>query len=141
LLTRVYSDGTNAIMLLIAYSANETGFLQVHRPEFCYTAAGYQLSEFAPHLIRLDQSTAIPANSLTARRDGTSEKMLYWTRIGIYIPQSWAQQKLTVAGDNLKRVIADAAVIRLSIVDADETSEMAMGDDFARRMTASVPEP
>ena len=100
LLTRVYSDGTNAIMLLIAYSANETGFLQVHRPEFCYTAAGYQLSEFAPHLIRLDQSTAIPANSLTARRDGTSEKMLYWTRIGTHIPQSWAQQKLTVAGDN-----------------------------------------
>ena len=46
LLTRVYWDGMNSIQLLIAYSANETGFLQVHRPEFCYTAAGYQLSDF-----------------------------------------------------------------------------------------------
>src|SRR5439155_9545275 len=141
LLTRVYSDGTNAIMLLIAYSANETGFLQVHRPEFCYTAAGYQLSDFAPHLIRLNQSSAIPANSLTATRDGTPEKLLYWTRIGTHIPQSWAQQKLTVAGDNLKRLIPDAALIRVSMVDADEASAMAMIDDFARTMIASVPAP
>ena len=53
LLTRVYSDGNNSIELLIAYSAAETGFLQVHRPEFCYTAAGYQLSDFVLHKVQL----------------------------------------------------------------------------------------
>ena len=54
LLTRVYYDGKTPIWLLIAYSADQTGFLQVHRPEFCYTAAGYTLSQFEPHRINLD---------------------------------------------------------------------------------------
>ena len=52
LLTRVYLDGKAPIWLLIAYSAEQTGFLQVHRPEFCYTAAGYRLSDFATHRSR-----------------------------------------------------------------------------------------
>ena len=69
LLTRVYYDGKVPIWLLIAYSADQTGFLQVHRPEFCYTAAGYQLSDFAPHRIGLGGSAAITTNSMTAIRD------------------------------------------------------------------------
>ncbi len=139
LLTRVYSDGANAIMVLVAYSASETGFLQIHRPEFCYTAAGYTLSDFAPHPIALGPSTAIPTNGLTATRDGMREKLFYWTRIGDHIPRSWAQQKLTVAGDNLKRLIPDAALIRVSMVTVDEASATAMIDDFVRAMITSVP--
>src|SRR5438046_364068 len=100
LLTRVYSDGVNSVMLLIAYSASETGFLQVHRPEFCYTAAGYRLSDFAHHKIQFQDSRGFTTNSLTAERDASTEKLVYWTRIGNHIPLSWAQQKLAFAEDN-----------------------------------------
>src|SRR3954470_637697 len=86
LLTRVYSDGDMPIFLLLAYSANQTGFLQVHRPEFCYTAAGYRLSDFAKHEIQLDPSKQIATNSLTAVREDMNEKMVYWTRIGNDVP-------------------------------------------------------
>ena len=49
-LTRVYSDGQNPpIMLLLAQSSSQTGFLQIHRPETCYTAGGYQISPLTPH--------------------------------------------------------------------------------------------
>ena len=103
LLTRVYSDGDMPIFMLLAYSANQTGFLQVHRPEFCYTAAGYRLSDFAKHEIQLDPSKQIATNSLTAVREDMNEKMVYWTRIGNDVPLSWTQQKLAVAKDNLEK--------------------------------------
>jgi EpsI family protein len=141
LLTRVYSDGRNSIMLLIAYSANETGFLQVHRPEFCYTAAGYQLSDFARHKVPLGGSRAFTANSLTAMRDATTEKLLYWTRIGDHIPLSWAEQKLTFAEDNLKRQIPDAALVRVSTQNLDDAQALAVIDEFVAEMIGSVAAP
>jgi EpsI family protein len=141
LLTRVYYDGKAPIWLLIAYSADQTGFLQVHRPEFCYTAAGYELSDFAPHQINLDGSTSITTNSLTAVRADSTEKLIYWTRIGNHIPLSWAQQKLTVAEDNLQRLIPDAALVRISTIGIDEATAMKTMDEFVRSMLASVPPP
>jgi EpsI family protein len=139
-LTRVYYDGANApIMLLIAYSANQTGFLQVHRPEFCYTAAGYKLSDFFPHNIPLDASMAVPATVLNATRDGVVEKVMYWTRIGDQIPTSWARQKLAVAEDNLRRLIPDAALVRVSTLVASDEGALAAMDNFVRALIASVP--
>ena len=139
LLTRTYSDGQNAIMLLMAYSADQTGFLQVHRPEFCYTAAGYHLSDFAHHTIPLAGPRAFTVNSLTAQRDATTEKLVYWARIGNHIPLSWAQQKLTFAEDNLKRQIPDAALVRVSTTGQDDPQAFALIDGFIRDMIASVP--
>jgi EpsI family protein len=141
LLTRVYSDGKTAIQLLIAYSASETGFLQVHRPEFCYTAAGYHLSDFALHRVPLQGSGALIANTLTATRDSSTEKLLYWVRIGDHIPHSWVGQKLTFAEDNLRRLIPDASLIRISTAGIDDAQALPTIDEFAREMIASVPEP
>lgn len=141
LLTRVYFNGRSTVMLLMAYSANETGFLQVHRPEFCYTAAGYDLSDFAHHHIPLLGSRGFTANSLTAERDAATEKLVYWTRIGDHIPLSWAEQKLTFAGDNLKKLIPDAALIRVSTSDADPSEALRTIDGFVQAMIASIQPP
>ena len=137
-LTRVYTDGNRAIMLLIAYSASQTGFLQVHRPEFCYTASGFALSEPQLHDVRVAADKSIRVNTLTAMREGAGEKLLYWTRIGDHIPTSWAGQRLDVAEDNLKRLIPDAALIRVSTpLDNDEAAIAGM-EEFVRAMLASV---
>lgn len=140
-LTRVYTDGKTDIMLLIAYSASETGFLQVHRPEFCYTAAGFALSDFAPHEVRLDDAKSFRVNTLTANRDGGGEKLLYWTRIGNHIPLSWAQQKLVFAEDNLKELIPDAALIRVSTPLGYEGPGMAKLDEFVRELIQATAPP
>lgn len=131
LLTRVYSDGNNSIELLIAYSASETGFLQVHRPEFCYTAAGYQLSDFVLHKVQLPGPHSLTANTLTATRNSSTEKLLYWVRIGDDIPHSWAGQKVTFAEDNLRRLIPDAALIRISTIGLADAEALSTIDEFA----------
>jgi EpsI family protein len=136
-LTRVYNDGETPIMLLIAYSASQNGFLQVHRPEFCYTASGFTLSDFAPHKIQLGTSQSFEVNTLSAVRDGGGEKLMYWTRIGNHIPLSWSEQKFVFAADNLRRIIPDSALIRVSTPLGYE-APVAKLEEFVREMIAAT---
>jgi EpsI family protein len=133
--TRVYAAGNSTIMLLVAYSASQNGFLQVHRPEFCYTAAGFELSDFARHDVPLGGAKSLRVNTLTALREGGGggEKLLYWTRIGNHIPLSWAEQKLVFAEDNLRGLIPDAALIRVS-APVGEEGALSNLDQFVRAM-------
>lgn len=137
-LTRVYYDGTTPIMLLVAYSASQSGFLQVHRPEFCYTAAGYTLSDAAPHEVRLSPETAFRVNTLSANRDGQGEKLLYWTRIGNHIPLSWTEQKLVFAADNMRRIIPDSALVRVSTPIGYDRPPLVHLEEFVREMIAAT---
>jgi EpsI family protein len=137
-LTRVYTDGKSMIMLLVAYSASETGFLQVHRPEFCYKAAGFELSDFAHHDVHLGPEKSFRVNTLSATREDGGEKLLYWTRIGNHVPLSWAEQKLVFAEDNFRRLIPDAALIRVSTPLADGDAALGNLDRFVRAMLATI---
>ena len=138
-LTRVYYDGNVPVMLLIAYSATQNGFLQVHPPEFCYTAAGFSLFDFAPHQVALSSDKNLHVNTLSAMRDSGGEKLLYWVRIGNHIPLSWAQQKLVFAEDNFHKLVPDSALIRVSTPLGSEGPSMAVLDEFVRAMVEATP--
>ena len=139
LLTRVYvSESGTPIMLLVAQSGSQTGILQIHRPEFCYTAGGYELSPSAPHKVTLPQNATLPALSISATLRGQTEQIVYWTRIGEHLPQSWVQQRLAVAMDNLRGVIPDAVMVRVSTYGSDKAAALAEVDDFIRTMMGSV---
>lgn len=138
-LARVYWDKVGPpIMLLIAAGNNQTGFLQVHRPEFCYTAGGYELSNASMQPIQLRDGREIVVNKLLATREGQSEWMLYWTRIGTRIPDSWAQQRLAIASDNLKKIIPDAILIRASTLMPDGDKAADILSEFVEAMIESV---
>lgn len=140
-LTRVYDDGKAPIMLLIAYSASQNGFLQVHRPEFCYTASGFTLTDPATHQIRLGAGKAFRVNTLSANRDGGGEKLLYWTRIGNHIPLSWSEQKFVFAADNLKMLIPDSALVRVSTPLGHEGPDLSTLEEFVREMVIATAAP
>lgn len=138
-LTRVYSDGVGpAIMLLLAQNGSQTGFLQIHRPETCYTAGGYQITPLAPHPVRYGTKT-LPANSIEATANGLTEHIVYWTRVGERLPQSWEQQKQAVALQNLEGIIPDAILCRVSAVSNDGPAAYEAIDEFIREMIAVVP--
>jgi len=136
-LTRVYSDGENDIMLLLAQSGSETGILQIHRPETCYTAAGYHISPVTPHPVAVG-SAVIPANSMDATTDGYTEHVLYWTRIGDEMPASWREQRIAVAEQNLRGLLPDAILVRISTVSSDSAAAWKMIDAFTRALILSV---
>ena len=139
LLTRVYWDGISPpVMLLVAQNGSQTGFLQVHRPEVCYTASGYQISAVTPHPIRLG-SKIIAANSMDATTGGPTEHVVYWTRVGDKVPTSWKEQKLAVAEQNLKGVIPDAILVRVSTVTDDADAGQVVIDNFVRALLGAIP--
>ena len=141
-LTRVYWDGIGApIMLLIAAGNDQTGFLQVHRPEICYSASGYEIGQMMPQAVPVGDGRQIIANKLVAQRGGQSEWLLYWTRVGTQIPSSWAKQRLAIAVDNLHRIIPDAMLIRTSTIMQDGVEAERVLGEFAQAMIASVAPP
>jgi len=139
LLTRVYSDGVNPpVMLLIAQSGSQTGVLQVHRPETCYTAGGFTITRLAPHRIPLGPAV-LQANLMDATAEGTTEHVLYWTRVGDRVPASWREQKIAVAEQNLRGLVPDAILVRISTVTNDPSAASATLDAFARALIGSIP--
>ena len=139
ILTRVYSDGQNPpIMLLIAQSGSQTGFLQIHRPEFCYTAGGYTISAVTPHPIPIGPMV-VRADRMDAWDGGSTEHVIYWTRIGDQVPDSWRGQKWAVAEQNLKGIIPDAILIRVSTINDDAAAAIHSIDAFVKDLVLSVP--
>ena len=139
MLTRVYSDGVSPpIMLLLAQSASQTGFLQIHRPETCYTASGYRISSVTPHVIRIG-SKEIQTSSMDASSGGPTEHVIYWTRVGNDMPTTWKTQKWATAEQNLRGIIPDAILVRISTVNENGDAAKAAIDNFARALIASVP--
>jgi len=139
MLTRVYADGQNPpVMLLVAQSGSQTGVLQVHRPETCYTAGGYHISAVTPQPIQVG-STIVPANSMEASVDGVVEHVIYWTRVGNRMPASWKQQRLAVAEQNIRGIIPDAILVRVSTVTDDANSARATLQAFVRALIGSLP--
>jgi EpsI family protein len=141
LLTRVYTSESGApIMLLVAHSASQTGILQIHRPEFCYTAGGYDLSPTTPHMVSLG-TYGLPALSISASTPGRTEQIVYWTRVGEHLPLSWRQQRMAIAMDNLRGIIPDAVMVRVSTYGNDKAAALAEVDEFIRAMLETVAPP
>lgn len=140
LLTRVYADGVHPpIMLLIAQSGSQTGFLQIHRPETCYTAGGYKISALQPEPIPLGSRTLMTNGMQANSAGGPTEHLVYWTRIGNKLPRSWGQQKLAVAEQNLEGIIPDAILVRISCIDDDSDRALATIRSFVATLLDSIP--
>ena len=123
--------------LLIAQSAGQSGILQIHRPEFCYPAGGFELSPIVPVSLPVGQRT-IQVNKLTATLPGRPEQIIYWTRVGRQMPMSWAEQRMAVAADNLRGYIPDAVLTRISTVDANREAAFIRLAAFAEAMLAGM---
>lgn len=141
-LTRVYvSDDRPPVMLLIAYSNTQNGMLQVHRPEVCYPAGGYALSETQTRMLDVAPGIHIPARFFSAESASRTEQVMYWTRIGNESPTSWVDQRAAVVRANLERVIPDGILVRTSTVLADYASAEPVLREFASAMVRQLPPP
>lgn len=115
LVSRIYigPDGP-PIMLLIAYSSTQDGMLQVHRPEFCYEAAGFELTPTTRVDLSDRSGRSFGGNAFAGTSPDRLEQVIYWTRIGSAFPQSWTQQRLAVMDENLHGRIPDGLLGRVS---------------------------
>jgi EpsI family protein len=137
LLTRTYSrgDGTG-VMLLIAYSGSQDGVIQVHRPEVCYPASGYDLTRVDQHSVPLTGALRVPGRFIVAETGLRTEQLIYWTRLGNRFPTRWSEQRLAVFEENLDGVIPDGVLVRISTLVQGDAQPLL--DGFAEDLYRSV---
>jgi EpsI family protein len=137
--TRIYEGaGLPTIMLLIAFSSKQQNDIQVHRPEVCYPASGFPILWSRQAQINL-ASRSIVGRELLAERGGLRERIFYWVRVGASFPTSWAQQRVTMAVQNLKGVVPDGALFRVSSIEEPDNPNLEVIMNFIEAFLATVP--
>lgn len=120
LVTRTYSNAAGqVVMLLVAYNNKQDGVLQIHRPEVCYPAGGYTLTSVDPIDVPITQANALPAQIFGANSEARNEVVLYWTRVGDTYPRRWLDQRWAVAEANLRGIVPDGVLARVSTIGND----------------------
>jgi EpsI family protein len=138
--TRIYTAPDQpTIMLLMAYGSSQGGMLQIHRPEVCYPASGFRLSETERLAIPLGGARQIPARYFIASSDARTEHVLYWTRIGDRLPSSWTGQRMAVVKANLAGFVPDGLLARVSVMAQEGIEPHALLEGFARAMLNQMP--
>jgi EpsI family protein len=128
--------GGGGIMLLVAYGSAQVGDTELHRPEVCYPAAGFQLQRWPDVLLRLP-GERVRAAVMTARAPDRTEQMLYWSRIGSEFPTSSLSQRWAILTQSLRGAVPDGVLVRMSTIGTDRSAGVQTLESFAGEMLAA----
>ena len=138
---RAYTDGQgNIVMLLVAYGPVQNYRLKSHRPEICYTANGFRISEKAEATVPYRNGAApIKAMRLTAQRKSRFEPVTYWMRVGNDISNGVVDHQLSRLKYGLRGVIPDGALVRVSTIGLPREASFKLQDHFIHDLLAAIP--
>ena len=138
---RGYKDAHgNIVMLMVAYGPVQNYRLKAHRPEICYTAAGFRISEkTGAALIYRDGTMPIKMTRLVAERESRFEPVTYWMRVGNDITNGIIDRQLIRLKYGLRGIIPDGALIRISTIGLPQEASFKLQDQFIRDLLAAIP--
>lgn len=138
--SRGYVDSAgNLVMLLVAYGPVQNYRLKAHRPEMCYTAAGFRISKKRGEELVVDKdATPLRMTRLIAEREARYEPISYWMRVGGEIATGVVDRQLIRVKYGLKGIIPDGALIRVSTAGLSEQASFKVQDQFIRELLASI---
>src|SRR5262249_35544606 len=115
---RVFTDTITGaqVMLLAAYGDTQSDLLQLHRPESCYPALGFNITSTKAAEIPIGPHLAVPGRKVVAETEDRRENISYWTRIGEYLPQSAKEQRQVRLVNALRGYVADGILFRCSLI-------------------------
>lgn len=137
---RGYVDRSgNVVMLLVAYGPVQNYRLKAHRPEMCYTAAGFRISgKHADQLTLGNEQNPLKLTRLIAQREARFEPISYWMRVGNDIATGVVDRQIIRLKYGLRGIIPDGALIRISTVGLSEEMAFKVQDRFIRDFLAAV---
>src|SRR6266850_2015929 len=137
---RSYTDGHgNIVMLMVAYGPVQNFRLKAHRPEMCYTAAGFRVSKKIDAEVNYStQARPLKVARLIAERESRYEPISYWMRVGNDITTGVIDRQLVRLKYGLKGIIPDGALMRVSTIGISEQASYALQDQFIRDLIAAI---
>jgi len=135
--TYVNSHGER-IMLSIAYGADQSGDgSQVHRPEFCYTAQGFQVMANNVGSL-LTQYGTLPVRRLLAVQGRRNEPITYWVTVGDKATLPGIERKMSQLAYGLTGKIPDGMLVRVSSISAQNELAYGLQEKFIRDMLQNM---
>lgn len=139
LINRTYmNDKGDRIMLSIAYGKNQSDSFQVHRPEICYPAQGFELKS------NRSGEISTPFGVIPVRRIETTfgtqrpEPVTYWLTLGDEVVRSGVNKKMKEIQYAINGYIPDGLLFRVSSIDPDSQRAYRIHELFVTDLVSSM---
>ncbi|HCN68251.1 MAG TPA: EpsI family protein [Candidatus Accumulibacter sp.] len=138
-LARAYVNGRGQrVMLSIAYGGDQgSDKTQVHRPEFCYAAQGFQLSKSFENELATDTGS-LPVRRLVATQGTRNEPITYWITVGDQVALPGISRKLLQIRYGITGKVPDGMLVRVSSISDQDAAAYALHDEFIKDMLAAT---
>jgi EpsI family protein len=133
-LGRTYvNEAGQRVMLSIAYGGDQSKQLQLHLPEVCYVAQGFDMVEDQQG--ELDTRYGrVPVKRLVMRQNARNEPITYWVTIGDKAVMSGLGQKYQRFVYGLSGRIPDGMLVRVSTIGTDQQAAYQVQARFVNQM-------
>jgi EpsI family protein len=137
-LSRTYVDPQGRrVMLSIAYGGDQSKALQLHLPEVCYAAQGFQMLGQGADTLPTRYG-ALPVKRLVARLHERNEPITYWVTIGEHATRAGIEQKLRRLAYGLSGQIPDGMLVRVSTIQAHDAQAYRVHDRFVADLLGAL---
>jgi EpsI family protein len=137
---RGYTDGQgNIVMLMVAYGPVQNFRLKAHRPEMCYTAAGFRVSaKTGAEISYRNDAAPLKVARVIAERESRFEPISYWMRVGNDITTGVLDRQWIRLKYGLRGIIPDGALMRVSTIGLPQKASYELQDRFIRDLLAAI---
>ena len=126
------------VMLALAYGKNQNSWnTAAHRPEFCYSAQGFEVQGRGQGKLAL-QGHEIDVIRLMSRRGQQIEPITYWVTLHDTAALPGFSRKLQQLRYGLQGMIVDGFLFRISSLGTDEAEQFKLQERFVRDLEASL---
>lgn len=134
--TYVNSNG-DVIMLTIAYGADQSDAKQLHYPEVCYPAQGFQVMSNQVGTLQTDFGS-IKVRKLLTVLGSRSEPLTYWTTVGNHVVLGGRETKLEQLRYSVHGQIPDGLLFRVSSITSDAEAGYLNQQEFVRALISKL---
>lgn len=136
--TYVNNQG-QAVMLSLAYGKNQNSWnTAAHRPEFCYSAQGFEVQGRGQAKLALG-GHEIDVIRLMSRRGPQIEPITYWVTLHDTAALPGISRKLQQLRYGLQGMIVDGFLFRISSLGTDEAEQFRLQESFVRDLETALP--
>lgn len=136
-LSRTYVNAQGErIMLSIAYGGDQSDSMQVHKPEVCYPAQGFQMQDLVVGTFDTGYGV-IPVKRMLATMGPRVEPMIYWITIGDTVAVNSLKWKIAQLKYGLTGKVPDGMIFRVSSI-GDPVSARPLQEDFIKVLLANL---
>lgn len=134
-LSRTYVNSAGErIMLSIAYGRDQSDTTQVHYPEVCYPAQGFQVMSSHEEMLATGRG-AIQVKRLETNQDSRRyEPVTYWTTVGDMVVTNRLDKKVAELKYGFNGEIPDGLLFRVSSINRDTGAAFRLQDGFVQSL-------